>query len=207
MNVKTSAHYQREYRKRLREQGLVKKEIWVRPENAERVRAVEKELRDDTGDGSAASARSMRSPWRTGALYDELANHPLVREGRASIELIEGVDPTLHLIMNDYGDLPVFVSVAGDQIIAESVLWPVDLVRDRADFNETILRTHKYFPLSTICLGQRMNQDYYLMFGSLSAESSLADIVHEIEVLASNVIHATEAYVDMLLSDSESEGV
>ncbi|MEL7538173.1 MAG: YjfI family protein [Pseudomonadota bacterium] len=206
MNVKTSAHYQREYRRRLREQGLVKKEIWIRPENADRARAVEKELRDESANGNASGGRDSRSPWRTGALYDELANDPLVRDAHASIELIEGVDPTLHLIMHDYGDLPVFVSVAGDQIIAESVLWPVSLVRDSIEFNETILRTHKYFPLSTICLGQRMDQDYYLMFGSLSSESSLADIVHEIEVLASNVIHATEAYVDLLQSDHVSEG-
>ena len=69
---------------------------------------------------------------------------------------------------------------------------------DAAYFNETVLRTHKYFPLSTISLGQRANDDYYLMFGSLSASSDLSDIVHEIEVLASNVIHATEAYADML---------
>ncbi|MEM8493674.1 MAG: YjfI family protein [Pseudomonadota bacterium] len=205
MNVKTSAHYQREYRRRLREKGLIKKEIWIRPEHADRARAVEKQLRDENGAG-AASQRASSSPWRTGALYDELANDELVRDGHANIELIEGIDPTLHLILRDYGDLPVFVSVAGDQIIAEAVLWPVTLVRDPVEFNETILRTHKYFPLSTICLGQRMDQDYYLMFGSLSSESSLKDIVREIEMLASNVIHATEAYVDLLQSDSGSEG-
>ena len=205
MNVKTSAHYQREYRRRLREKGLIKKEIWIRPEHADRARAVEKQLRDENG-ADAASQRASSSPWRTGALYDELANDELVRDGHANIELIEGIDPTLHLILRDYGDLPVFVSVAGDQIIAEAVLWPVTLVRDPVEFNETILRTHKYFPLSTICLGQRMDQDYYLMFGSLSSESSLKDIVREIEMLASNVIHATEAYVDLLQSASGSEG-
>ncbi|MEL7311906.1 MAG: YjfI family protein [Pseudomonadota bacterium] len=205
MNVKTSAHYQREYRRRLREQGLVKKEIWIRPEHADRARAVEKALRDESG-ASQTGDKAAVAPWRTGALYDELMRDTLVRDGHASIELIEGIDPTLHLILHDYGDLPVFVSVAGDQIIAESVLWPVLMVHDAAEFNETVLRTHKYFPLSTICLGQRMDQDYYLMFGSLSSESSLKDIVREIEVLASNVIHATEAYVDLLQSDLPSEG-
>ncbi|MEN7344228.1 MAG: YjfI family protein [Pseudomonadota bacterium] len=204
MNVKTSAHYQREYRRRLREQGLVKKEIWIRPENAERARSLESELRDENA-GASVNANTS-APWRTGALYDELASHALVREGRASIELIEGVDPTLHLVMHRYGDLPVFVSVAGNQIIAEAMLWPVALVKDAVEFNETVLRTQKYFPLSTICLGQRMDQDHYLMFGSLSSESSLEDIVTEIDVLASNVIHATEAYVDLLSSDYGSEG-
>ena len=46
--------------------------------------------------------------------------------------------------------------------------------------------------------GYQLVDDYYLMFGSLSASSDLSDIVYEIEVLASNVIHATEAYADML---------
>ena len=196
MVLKTSAHYQREYRRRLREQGLIKKEIWIRPENSDKAREIEKELRGRDG---AGAAKSMNRPkWLTEALYTDVCKTPLVTSKRASLELIEGVDPTIHVVMHEFGDLPVFVSVAGDQVIVEAVLWPTSDVRDAVEFNETVLRTHKYFPLSTISLGQRANDDYYVMFGSLSASSDLSDIVHEIEVLASNVIHATEAYADML---------
>lgn len=196
MVLKTSAHYQREYRRRLREQGLIKKEIWIRPENSDKAREIEKELRGRDG---AGAAKSMNRPkWLTEALYADVCKTPLVTSKRASLELIEGVDPTIHVVMHEFGDLPVFVSVAGDQVIVEAVLWPTSEVRDAVEFNETVLRTHKYFPLSTISLGQRANDDYYVMFGSLSASSDLSDIVHEIEVLASNVIHATEAYADML---------
>ena len=196
MVLKTSAHYQREYRRRLREQGLIKKEIWIRPENSDKAREIEKELRGRDG---AGTAKSMNRPkWLTEALYADVCKTPLATSKRASLELIEGVDPTIHVVMHEFGDLPVFVSVAGDQVIVEAVLWPTSEVRDAVEFNETVLRTHKYFPLSTISLGQRANDDYYVMFGSLSASSDLSDIVHEIEVLASNVIHATEAYADML---------
>ena len=196
MVLKTSAHYQREYRRRLREQGLIKKEIWIRPENSDKAREIEKELRGRDG---AGAAKSMNRPkWLTEALYTDVCKTPLVTSKRASLELIEGVDPTIHVVMHGFGDLPIFVSVAGDQVIVEAVLWPTSDVRDAVEFNETVLRTHKYFPLSTISLGQRANDDYYVMFGSLSASSDLSDIVHEIEVLASNVIHATEAYADML---------
>ena len=196
MVLKTSAHYQREYRRRLREQGLIKKEIWIRPENSDKAREIEKELRGRDG---AGTAKSMNRPkWLTEALYADVCKTPLATSKRASLELIEGVDPTIHVVMHEFGDLPVFVSVAGDQVIVEAVLWPTSEVRDAIEFNETVLRTHKYFPLSTISLGQRANDDYYVMFGSLSASSDLSDIVHEIEVLASNVIHATEAYADML---------
>jgi uncharacterized protein YjfI (DUF2170 family) len=36
------------------------------------------------------------------------------------------------------------------------------------------------------------------MFGSLSATSKLSHILFEIEMLASNIINATEAYADFL---------
>jgi len=206
MVLKTSAHYQREYRRRLREQGLVKKEIWIRPEHTDKARALEKELRAGARGAPGASKSSFRPHWRTEELYSDLHKTPLILSRRASIELIDGIDPTIHVVMHEYGDLPVFVTIAGDQVIVESVLWPTSEVSDLGEFNETVLRTHKYFPLSTISLGQRAHDDYYLMFGSLSASSDLSDIVHEIEVLASNVIHATEAYVDMLRPALQTRG-
>ncbi len=198
MVVKTSAHYQREYRRRLREKGLIKKEIWIRPENSDKARELEKALRSGDRDVSGQSMRMTRPKWLTPALFSALSKAPFVKSNRASVELIEGVDPTIHVVMHEYGDLPLFVTVAGDQVIVEAVLWPTSDVKDSAAFNETVLRTHKLFPLSTVSLGKRASDDYYLMFGSLSANSDLSDIVYEIEVLASNVIHATEAYADML---------
>lgn len=206
MVLKTSAHYQREYRRRLREQGLVKKEIWIRPEHTDKARALEKELRAGALGSSGATKSSVRPRWRTEELYSHLHKTPLILSRRASIELIDGIDPTIHVVMHEYGDLPVFVTIAGDQVIVESVLWPTSEVSDPGEFNETVLRTHKYFPLSTISLGQRAHDDYYLMFGSLSASSDLSDIVHEIEVLASNVIHATEAFVDLLRPALQTRG-
>ena len=101
--------------------------------------------------------------------------------------------------MKEFGDLPVFLTVSGEQIIAESILWAVDEVADVDRFNDAILRTHKFFPLSTISLDSLgSNGDYYQMFGALSSTSLLQNVVFEIEVLASNVIHATEAYAEFL---------
>jgi len=194
MVIKTSAHYQREHRKRLREQGLVKKEIWIRPEHTNKAREFEKALR--VADLEQVAGRQT---WLTQALSSDIESSKLVNEGRATVELIEGASPTVHIIMHEYGDLPQFLTVAGDQIIVESVLWPVSKVVDIAKFNDVVLRTHKYFPLSTISLAKRAEEDYYIMFGALSSYSSLEDILQEIEVLASNVIQATEAYEDYLI--------
>lgn len=202
MKAKSSAHYQREYRKRLREQGLVKKEVWVLPENAGRLAELEKQLRGPGGLSRAKGVSTMVesvNSWNTSSLYEALKGADLFTSGQAAVELIDGVEPALHIVMYEYGDLPVFLTVSGEQIIVESVLWSVDEVTDVHSFNEAILRTHKYFPLSTISLDRvGKNGDYYHMFGALSSTSILPNVVFEIEVLASNVIQATEAYSEFL---------
>ena len=107
--------------------------------------------------------------------------------------------------MQEYGDLPVFVTVFGDQIVAESILWALEDVTEPDAFNAAVLRTHKFFPLSTISLDTLADgTDYYHMFGALSATSRLENVLVEIDTLASNVIQATEAYSDFLSTAVEA---
>lgn len=211
MKAKSSAHYQREFRKRLRDSGLVKKEVWIRPENATLLAHIEKQLRNtiDKFDLATTGGKMMiesTNTWTTESLFDALQGVALFCEHKATLALIDGVEPALHITMHEYGDLPVFVTVAGDQIIAESVLWSADEVRDQAGLNDAVLRTHKYFPLSTISLDTLgPGKDYYHMFGALSSTSDLANVVFEIEVLASNVIQAAEAYAEFLTTPYEAQ--
>lgn len=212
MTPKSSAHYQREFRKRLREQGLVKKEVWVLPEHAKRLSTYEKMLRKrEVSDVNVSDSQSGVSEmavnvlgdemtnWTTASLYDALQSAELFLSGQAKVELIDGVEPALHIVMAECGDLPVFLTVSGEQIIVESVLWSVEDVADIAGFNDAVLRTHKYFPLSTISLDRLGDDgDYYHMFGALSSTSILPNVVFEIETLATNVLQATEAYSEFL---------
>lgn len=210
MKAKSSAHYQREYRKRLREQGFVKKEVWILPGNAKllaacenklRLRGMDKTILDYIGSGVMAMTANKIgvNVWTTLSLLEALRSEDLFKNGAASIELIDGLDSSIHIEMKEFGDLPIFVTVSGDQIMVESVLWPLDEVSDVAAFNDAILRTHKYFSLSTISLDRVGDEgDYYHMFGSLSSSSLLSNVVFEIEVLASNVIQATEVYAEFL---------
>ncbi len=211
MQKKSSAHYQREYRNRLREQGFVKKEVWILPENARRLALYEMELRVSAKQLVSQGLESRLLPtkgenrmtdvvtrWTTQGLYEALVKAELFTSKRAEVELIEGVSPALHIVMYEYGDLPLFVTVSGEQIVVEATLWSLSEVTDAALFNETVLRTHKYFPLSTISLDKIDGDDCYHMFGALSSAASLQDVVFEIEILASNVIQATEAYADFL---------
>jgi len=199
---KTSADYQREFRRRLREQGLVKKEIWIKPEHSLKLRTIEQTLRsaDSIVDAELIDTTThSRTLWTTSTLFTELQNTELITSAQASVQLIDGIDPALQIVMHEYGDLPIFLSVSGEQIIVESVLWPTSDVINPAEFNEAILRTHKYFPLSTISLDQRADGvDEYHVFGALSSASILSSIVFEIEMLASNVIKMAEAYREYL---------
>lgn len=75
MRAKSSAHYQREYRRRLREQGLVKKEVWIRPEHARRLAELEMELRVLDGFAAGGGMKAMtgrNESWTTLSLYAAL---------------------------------------------------------------------------------------------------------------------------------------
>jgi len=204
MKPKTSAHYQREYRQRLRDEGLVKKEVWIRPEHAKLLANLEMQLRAPNAPTTFTGVTVMANQpefWTTTSLQLALLSTELFKSGQATLELIEGVEPSLLIVMKEYGDMPIFLTVSGEQIVVEAVMWPVDDVADQAAFNEAILRTHKYFPLSTISLDRIDGEgDYYHMFGALSSTSILPNILLEIEMLASNVIQATEAYTEFLVA-------
>ena len=118
MIKKTSAHYQREFRRRLREQGLVKKEIWIQPEHALKLNTIEHTLReaDSTVDAQLINAMTKSSTlWTTITLFDELQQAVIFSSHQASIELMDGIDPVLQIVMHEYGDLPIFLSVYGEQ--------------------------------------------------------------------------------------------
>jgi len=230
MSKKTSADYQREYRRRLREQGLVKKEIWVLPENSDLLHEVEKELRTPlagieqaatTLDTSSSQKKTGQNTpqtsggnhmfeksahrWSTESLFASLQDRPMFSNGSSSIELIEGLDASIVISMHGYGDLPIFITVGGEQILVEAVLFSAQDIKDTARFNEYVLKTHKFLPLSTISLDtDETHGDYYHMFGALSAASSINEIVLEIDTLADNVIQATEAFEGFLKFDLAS---
>jgi len=208
MSNKTSADYQREYRKRLRDQGLVKKEVWVLPDNNALLHTLEKKLRlpiIDQNVGIEIGEQRMNEKaaykWSTESLFTSLKDRPAFSNGSCSIEIIEGIDSSIVITMHEYGDLPVFVTCGGEQILAEAVLFSVNDVVEKGKFNEYVLKTHKYLPLSTISVeSDGDGQDYYHMFGALSSSSSINAVVLEVDTLAQNVIQATEAFKPFLKS-------
>ena len=198
MATRTSAYYQSRYRARLKKSGLVKREVWIPAEHAKTLKQCEEALRRGIEPiipkAKRKTSMSQDEPWTTESLLEALQESEPARDGDIDVELVEGSEPGIHLIMKEFGDLPLFMSVSGGQIIVDTLLWPLDDVADHAAFNDMALRSHKYFPLSTFGISRGPDgRDYYEMFGALSAGSILDSVLFEIETLADNVLQAVEA--------------
>ena len=199
MATKKASHYQSQYRDRLRQQGFVKKEVWISPEHAQVLKQCESALRAGVLPivPKMDKERKMNQVknWDTQTLFEALEQSEQVVDGSIEIEIIEGTDPDIMITMKEFGELPILVSVSGSQIIADTLLWPVDEVDDSAEFNTMILKTHRLFPLSNFGITSGPdNRDYYELFGSLSSGSILESVIFEIETLADNAMQAAEAY-------------
>lgn len=200
--TKSSAFYQQQYRQRLREQGLIKKEVWILPENSDELVEIEKIFRKPAIANKSFfynvkenNEMKNRDVWKINDLFQELNQTDLVKQGFASVEVIDGIDACLHIIMHEYGDLPLFLSVSNQQIMVEALLWPVSLIKNPSSFNEEILCARKLFALSTIAIEKTGDGEVnYIMYGALSSTSTLNNIIYELETLSDNVIKATEAY-------------
>ena len=138
---------------------------------------------------------SQDENWTTETLCAALAQSEPASSGDFIVELVEGADPGILITMTEFGDLPLLMSVSGGQILVDTLLWPVDNVADLAEFNATILKTHKLLALSTFGIRTGPDgKDYYELFGALNAGSILQSVIFEIETLADNAMQVAEAY-------------
>jgi uncharacterized protein YjfI (DUF2170 family) len=196
----------REMRARLTAAGYVKRELYVLPENAEVLRDIEKVLRQPYLGNRIKLEGFMteNTNWTINSLHSAFAELDVVRDKHIELTLVQGAEPSLSLVMNQFGGLPIIIAIAGDQILVDSVLVYASQVKDAAAFNEIVLRSRDIFPLSSIGIETMPNgETVYSMFGALSAASSLTVIVHEVLTLADNVIRAADAYEDFLTVDSQ----
>ena len=100
-------------------------------------------------------------------------------------------------ITNEDG-LDAYLAVSGEQILVESILFAKSQVVDVAGLNETILKTHQIFPLTTVAITAVEDEEYYMAFGALSSQSKAESIVIEVEQLFSNISGFLDAYESFL---------
>lgn len=100
-------------------------------------------------------------------------------------------------ITNEDG-LDAYLAISGEQILVESILFAKNQVADTAALNETILKTHQIFPLTTIAITAVGDEEYYMAFGALSSQSKGESITKEVDLLFLNISGFLDAYESFL---------
>lgn len=199
----------RAWRKARRDAGQVKLEFWVPQGCKDDVRAAVHAIVTDSTRGPELAPRRRRptsssstgadphmdavieTAWTVPAVKAALDASTLVREGEMTLRVLEGADPVLLATMHEYGDLPIYLSVGGDQIVCSVLLWPVSEQSDTARFNEFLLKAQRVVPLSNFAITTVGDQDVYELMGELSSKTTLHTILIELRTLAENAIDAT----------------
>lgn len=136
--------------------------------------------------------------WNNTLLFNFLQGCEMVRSGDWLVELIEGSEDSILVTVAKSGDLEIHISVSGDQILASVLLWPVSVVDAQAELNAALLRDHKLLPLSTFGITQAVDDEWYELFGALSAGSTEESVLAELLALSDNAIEVAEVYQDYL---------
>ncbi|MDR6928356.1 uncharacterized protein YjfI (DUF2170 family) [Pseudomonas sp. BE134] len=194
---KPSSFYMKQMRAGLAAAGYVKHETWVLPENRSLLKQMEQQLRQPILAGSFLSENDMSASnnWNIDSLFNALKALDEVASQEITLSLIQSAEPTLRLEMNEFGGLPIHIAIAGEQIIVDTVLVDVESINDVPAFNDAVLRSREMFPLSSIGIESMPNgQVVYNMFGALSSDSSLTNVVTEAKTLVDNVQRAIEAF-------------
>lgn len=133
----------------------------------------------------------IETAWTVPSIKAALDASELVREGELTTRVLEGAEPVLLATMHEYGDLPIYLSVGGAQIVCSVLLWPVAEQGDRHAFNEFLLRAQRIVPLSNFAITSVNGEDVYELMGELSCKTTLQTILIELRTLAENAIDAT----------------
>lgn len=199
----------RAWRQARRDAGMIKLEFWVPQGCKDDVRAAVHAIVTDSTRGPALAPRRRRptslsstgadphmdavieTAWTVPTIKAALEDSSLVREGEMTARVLEGADPVLLVTMHEFGDLPIYLSVGGAQIVVSVLLWPVAEQADTARFNEFLLKAQRVVPLSSFAITTVDNQDVYELIGELSSKTTLQTIVIELRTLAENAIDAT----------------
>ena len=199
----------RAWRKARREAGMIKLELWVPHSARDDVKAAVRAIVTDSSRPTLATHRRrptshlitpgadhqmdavIETPWTVPAIKTALDASTLVREGEMTLRVLEGAEPVLLATMHEYGDLPIYLSVGGAQIVVSVLLWPVAEQADRDRFNEFLLKAQRVVPLSNFAITSVGGEDVYELMGELSCKTTLQTILIELRTLAENAIDAT----------------
>ncbi|MEJ2415505.1 MAG: DUF2170 family protein [Exilibacterium sp.] len=103
---------------------------------------------------------------------------------------------TLEVTCSENPDFPIVVTATDTQIISVTPLFALsDVVDDKRDeLNKILLALSPVVPLSAIGL----QEDMYILFGSMAVNTVFENLAHELEVQADNTLEVLDALKDFL---------
>lgn len=128
--------------------------------------------------------------WTLSSLAELFATDPDAL-GDVDVAVAKGTD-VLRVTLKERGDLDVLVTASGEQILMSVAIAPRADVPNPTDFDRLLLVTHKLIPLSTFGLTSIDGNEWYELFGSLSAASRASVVIEEAATLAANAVEAAE---------------
>jgi uncharacterized protein YjfI (DUF2170 family) len=184
-----SAERQKRSREKKRARGLISVQIWVPPWGRKAVRDLEAQLCGNSTISETKEGQHM-SKVTTDDLMAQLSATEEVTNGEIVITKIDGETPVIQAVVQDVDEFPIMVTVGDDQILAIADLWGADEVLDGKtnELNAVLLRANLPVPLSSFSImGER-----YVIFGALSVNSDITEVVEEIISLANNTVDALD---------------
>lgn len=128
---------------------------------------------------------------------EALINNYQDDEGQVySAEVIQGEVEVLQVVIQEKEEFPIYVTVDDSQILCTTYIWKESEIKQdtKAELTDMLITMNVPMPLSSFSkVG-----DQYIIFGSLSVNSSDEDICHEISILSDNTIDAVETFSDYL---------
>ena len=129
-------------------------------------------------------------------LIRDIAENKLSDGANLSIEMFDGDNAVACVKVEDREEFPIYMTVDEGQILCITYLFgdnQVDQTK-RAEITEIMLMMNVSIPLSAFSkIGSQ-----YIMFGALSPNSNVGEILHEIETLSDNVLDAVDAVSEYL---------
>ncbi len=106
-------------------------------------------------------------------------------------------EEVLQVIVDDREEFPVYVTIDDGQILCVSNLWNKSEIREGAEneLNKILLELNLPVPLSAFAI-TRGGQ--YSIYGSLSPESIIDNVISEVETLSDNTLSAIEEFSEYL---------
>ena len=196
------AERKRRQRRKLRQSGLTSVEVWIPGHYRTVLRRIERLLRN----GIVPDLPKIHSLINRG---EEKMDLKLLRESLDNLTTSDGFNFTaaeaengdaIEVVVEDRQEFPIMVWLDGEQVLCVTYLWDEAQVKSerRTEMLSTMLEMN--VPLTLSSFGKI--GDRYVLFGALSASSSVDDVITELEVLSENTLEAIDVVSPFLSEDS-----